>query len=319
MSELIDRYLAAVAANLAKKDRGDIVAELRDVLTMKIEAREEELGRPLDRREVEALLKAFGHPLEVAGRYGKAQHLIGPAVYPFYVFALKATLLIVAALYIAAWFLDLALGGRIETLRGELVPTLMIAFAAVTLTAAAIDRYGKADKLLRNWKPSQLPMLGAPKSRSPFEVLLEVAMAGLVTLWWVGLVDYGASDGRGVDVAFAPIWDRLYWPFLVLLLSQIALGVFELVAPGLVRLHAALRIAWHLGLLPVLAVLFTGGHWFDLAEIPGRPGLAQQLEDGFDRWFQLGLAITFLVIAYEIGRTALRYVRAGRSASPAPA
>ncbi len=66
--DLLDRYLSAVRRNLPAKDADDIVAELRDVLLERAEAREAALGRPLGREEWDALLVAFGHPLTIAAR-----------------------------------------------------------------------------------------------------------------------------------------------------------------------------------------------------------------------------------------------------------
>lgn len=43
--DVIERYLEAVAAQLSTEDREDIVAELRDLILSRVEAREEELGR----------------------------------------------------------------------------------------------------------------------------------------------------------------------------------------------------------------------------------------------------------------------------------
>ena len=45
--DVIERYLEAVAAQLSVEDREDIVAELRDLILSRVEAREEELGRAL--------------------------------------------------------------------------------------------------------------------------------------------------------------------------------------------------------------------------------------------------------------------------------
>ncbi len=46
------------------------MAELREVLLSKIEAKEEALGREATRDEVAEVLKGFGHPVVVASRYG---------------------------------------------------------------------------------------------------------------------------------------------------------------------------------------------------------------------------------------------------------
>ena len=66
--DLLDRYLGAIAALLPAGQRQDIVAELRDVLMSRIEDQAAAAGRPLDKAALEALLRAFGHPLAVAGR-----------------------------------------------------------------------------------------------------------------------------------------------------------------------------------------------------------------------------------------------------------
>ena len=77
--DIIERYLEAVAAQLPTEDREDIVAELRDLILSRVEAREEELGRTLSDEEKEAILHEIGHPLIVAARYRKGpDSLIGP-------------------------------------------------------------------------------------------------------------------------------------------------------------------------------------------------------------------------------------------------
>src|SRR5262245_48892544 len=93
---LTERYLAAVRLLLPRAKRDDIVTELQDVLTGRREERSAELGRDLTLAEEEALLRDFGHPVVIAGRYRKQQYLVGPDIYPVYAFALKLVLLVVA-------------------------------------------------------------------------------------------------------------------------------------------------------------------------------------------------------------------------------
>src|SRR3954466_7105085 len=94
MSDLQERYLHAVRWALPAGKADDIVAELRDILATRQEDREEELGRPLTAEETSAMLKEFGHPLIVAARYRPQQWLIGPDVFPFYIFVLRIAVLI---------------------------------------------------------------------------------------------------------------------------------------------------------------------------------------------------------------------------------
>src|SRR5579875_1893492 len=97
--DLVEDYLHFVALLLPRAQREDIVAELRDTILTRIEAREAELGRKLTPDETEQVLREIGHPLLVAARYREGpQHLVGPALYPYWAFAVKLALTIVAAL-----------------------------------------------------------------------------------------------------------------------------------------------------------------------------------------------------------------------------
>lgn len=312
MSDLIDRYLAAIAANLPKADRDDIAAELRDILYSKREAREEELGRPLTRAEEEALIKAFGHPLEVAARYGKNQYLIGPTAYPFYVFTLKIVLGIVVFVFLAKLVLGVLIDGVPGPHAEGIVSALVAVFGIVTLVFTIIDRSGGAAKMAEKWRPAQLPMMSAPKARSMWDVLFEMVVVAMVIAWWVGLFHIPDPTPRNVDIRLGPVFDTLYWPILLLLIAQLAMDGFELVTPGLVRLHSWLRISYHLALAGLLWVMWQAGHWIEVVATAGRPDLQERLQRGFDNGFRIGLAFTVVCIAYEIGRAGLRLVRYNR-------
>lgn len=92
--ELLDRYLQAVRFWLPKSQRQeDLIAELGEDLRSQIDAKETELDHPLDATEVSAILKRCGSPMIVAARLGPKQHLIGPALFPIYLFVLKMVLL----------------------------------------------------------------------------------------------------------------------------------------------------------------------------------------------------------------------------------
>src|SRR5579875_1431127 len=97
--ELVERYLQAIGQYLPVETRADILAELRTELEDQMEARAEEWGRPLDEADVAALLKVQGKPELVALRYIPQRSLIGPSVFPFYVFTLKRVLPLVAIVY----------------------------------------------------------------------------------------------------------------------------------------------------------------------------------------------------------------------------
>ena len=71
---LLDRYLLAVRLFLPRAQQKDIIRELSEDIRSGIEDKEGSLGRPLTEAEQEAVIKQFGHPALLAGRYGPRQH-----------------------------------------------------------------------------------------------------------------------------------------------------------------------------------------------------------------------------------------------------
>jgi hypothetical protein len=310
MSDLIDRYLMAVSANLPKEERADITAELRDILFSKVEAREAELGHPLDRREEEALLHDFGHPLEVAGRYGTTHQLIGPEVYPFYIFALKVAMGIMAAIYLALCAMFVASGSQKGAHDQDIVTGLLVTFALVTLVFLAIDRAGVIGKIARSWKPSSLPMLGAPVARSPFEVLFEAVWVVLVILWWVGAVHLPQPAPSAImSLSLGPVFDQLHYPILALLAAQLGLDGFELAMPGLAKVHAITRIGVNVAVIGLILVLMQADHMVLVHLLRGRPGLESEIQAGFDNGFRIGCIGGIVVAIWDGALAARRFIR----------
>src|SRR3569833_1061029 len=91
--ELLDRYLQAVRKYLPLRRQDDIIAELRANMESQIEDRESELGRSLMLGEFDDFLRKMGHPMVVASRYQPQQYLIGPTVFPMYLYVLRIALL----------------------------------------------------------------------------------------------------------------------------------------------------------------------------------------------------------------------------------
>jgi hypothetical protein len=69
---LIETYVDDVAGRLPRRLRGDVAAELRDLLAEELAGKAAEAGRPADEAMALSLLRAFGAPAEVAERYRPA-------------------------------------------------------------------------------------------------------------------------------------------------------------------------------------------------------------------------------------------------------
>ncbi len=159
--DLVEDYLHAVALLLPKAQREDIVAELRDTILTRIEAREAERGRKLTSDEIEAVLREIGHPLLVAARYREGpQQLIGPALYPYWAFAVKVALTIVAAVAVITFVVRLlatgdmgfALGTGLASALGGAVTLVGVA----TIIAWIIERQGGSIGYLERWRVGDL-------------------------------------------------------------------------------------------------------------------------------------------------------------------
>jgi hypothetical protein len=298
--DLIERYLAAIGRNLPAKQAGDITAELRDVLLNRVEEREEALGRPLTKGELEALLIEFGNPLVVAWRYRKVQQLIGPEVFPFWWAGLKILLGVVLGIYLVLIILAGLLGRTPAEFKHDYPDIGVVAvfvFGLVTLVCAAFERFGHTEVLTR-WRPSRLPPAGV-KPRSRFEVAAEGTASTVFIVWWIGLFRFSDFVPFPIDITvkLAPVWADYHWPILAFAVLDVAVAVMMIVRPGNVQLNSAVSM----GRYAIGAALFVGvlraGHWVEVSGPHLTPHAFEQLNRNFDIGMRFGIWGTVLVMA----------------------
>ena len=93
---LIDRYVTEVGKNLPLfKGHEDIEKELRSTLEDMLEDRVSTTGHMRDEAMEIALLKEYGSPQKVAATYNPHPYLIGPRLFPFFLFVLKIVITVV--------------------------------------------------------------------------------------------------------------------------------------------------------------------------------------------------------------------------------
>ena len=160
---LVDNYLRAVALLLPKDKRDDIIEELHELILSRIEAREAELGRPLTDDEIETVLRQLGHPLVVAARYQDGpQHLVGPALYPFWMFAVKAAVTIQLAIAVVV-FVVRSLTGDVARAFGQAVASgftgALILIGVATVAAWLIERGAVRIDYFDKWRVRDLGFL----------------------------------------------------------------------------------------------------------------------------------------------------------------
>ncbi|CAN5405001.1 hypothetical protein BH10PSE3_BH10PSE3_08820 [soil metagenome] len=327
--DLLDRYLAAVAALLPKEQREDIVAELRDTLLNQMEEKEAELGRPLTTKEREAVLRAFGHPIAVAGRYAAPRALIGPELYPFYMFAVKGLLILAAAVTAIPLVISVILGGEpasggISHFLSGFISSALTLIGVATVVAAGIERGWIPVGGFLDWRVADLPSLGKPgrKLKSRFEASFELSALLLFILWWTGAVEapWAPAIGKhGVFLAATSIWTTLYWPILALAVYQAIASLVTLIRPEWVRVRAAFDVVADLAGLAVVAVLWRAGRLVEVATLGANGPKAADIADlqaSLDLSFHITVAVMAVIF---VGKLVVSIWRLAKGASAARA
>jgi hypothetical protein len=226
--ELIDRYLQAVKFWLPKNQKQDIIAELSEDLRSQIEDRETELGRPLNESELAEMLKQRGRPVLVANRYRAQQNLIGPVLFPIYLFVLE----VVGAFYLVPWILvwiTIAIFRPAHPGQGLLAtiasfwtafwPMAFFMVGSITTIFVVLERVQSKSKFMEDWDPRQLPPV-RDSNRIPLSSSVTELIANMVFLtWWAvwvgGLWYQTLIHFAGVTITLAPAWRYFFWGYLL--------------------------------------------------------------------------------------------------------
>jgi hypothetical protein len=257
--ELIDRYLQAVKFWLPKNQKQDIIAELSEDLREQVEEREERLGRKLNESEVAELLKQRGRPVLVANQFRPQQQLIGPVLFPIYLFVLE----VVGAFYLAPWILVwiaiavfrpahpgqnllTTIGLLWTSFWGSFWPMAFFMIGSITVIFAILERVQNKSKFMEQWDPRKLPPVRDP-NRIAISASVTELIANMVfcTWWafWVGELWYPALiHFAGVTIQLAPTWRYFFWGFLLLGVGNTVLAAVNLFRPYWTSERASLRL-----------------------------------------------------------------------------
>jgi hypothetical protein len=262
--DMLSRYLYAVSNDLPKKAvRDDIIAEIADDLQSQIEERESVLGRPLTDDEEAALIKAYGHPRVVAGRYASVPYLIGPDVLPFYLYTLRLVLIVVVAIELVGGAIAAVAENRFNPFLVSLDAAWNSAIyivGAVTLAFVAIERFNGKKPLLERlgvtrWDPRRLP--AAPGTALPpvprFEsligfifgvfALLALLDVGNTRYWFFFLFLLGPLAGFSIPAHLSAAWQPAYIATLTATAMIAVMDIVAFVRPNVTIIRLWTRVA----------------------------------------------------------------------------
>jgi hypothetical protein len=272
---LVDHYLLQLKSLLPAKQRDDIAAELRESILSAVEERERTQGRALSDAELNEVLRSFGHPMVVAGRYLPMQHLIGPDVFPLYWYALQAVLIVTAVVG------GLLIGVALLTAPRAVQAAVQVgvdswwfalqAAALVTLIFAVLDhsraRLSFLDKFdARKADAGIFGVRAAPLSAiARSDTLFEIATTALLLAWWVEWLVW-PSEWLGVVLRLSPAIEPLFYPVLVLCAVELVRLFVDLVRPYRTVRRVALRLVLNLAWLGLFVLAFRTAGLVEIAE-----------------------------------------------------
>jgi hypothetical protein len=330
--ELLDRYLQAVKKHLPWQRQDDIIAELRANLESQLDDAEAELGRPLTAAEAEAWLRRLGSPVQVAAQYQRQHYLIGPGLFPIYMFVLRMALMWTVIIYCTVSGIVLVLEPlSASTVIGTLlrIPSILLQVAAwITLAFAVFEfasvRYPVQFQSLAqcgsSWSPSQLPAVeSAPatrvKRRSYVQAVAEVVFSFVFLLWLLlvpkhpflmfgpGAAILGASPFR-----LASIWMTFYWWIVGLNLAQVIVRCVDLGRWPRRLGRPANMVIQLVGLFPIVLLVTTAEHAYVFLRRPSvdteRYGVALA---SANHWIHTALLVIGTIVVLQLAGETIRW------------
>jgi hypothetical protein len=322
--ELIDRYVYDVGRYLPRKNRADIQAELRSLLSDTLEARVQGEAREED---VMALLKEFGPPAKVAASYRpESQYLVGPELFPIFRTVVGIALLVTLVVHLVLFGVLLFTGPdflvALDVLSGFFGSALSVLGTIVVIFYGLQYFDVRLAKPSQEWDPRALPDVDVKneinRSGTIFDIVVELVL--LIALL-VFPTRFGVVVTPGTPVLTDPVIIR-YIPLIVAaLIAGLVVNIILLWRGRWQTGTRLAKLASNLFSLVVLAVLIsahaawlsenTGSGFFGLLSslpeiLASIPEQTLMIAMYFIQWGLIIALIVTIVETVEIGYRLLR-------------
>ncbi|MGX5915177.1 HAAS signaling domain-containing protein [Aliidiomarina sp. Khilg15.8] len=310
--DMVERYIAAVQRELPEKKRDDIGRELKANILDQIEALEAQQGRVSDAKVAE-VLKAMGHPRNVALQFCPPTPLVTTRLMPLYLLTLYmvlGVLFVISTIEITGHWLggaDISLFSFVKGLASNFLESAYFAFTAVTIGFAVMSRSGKQDATdsagCSSWSPERLP----PAGKSWQHISLQDIFTELATLLFLVMVIWYPlfqPDSDALRIFTTEAMSILAW-FTPVIVIAIAHSLWQLRtrlwSPPMLMLNIGINCAFL-----VASVWLLTNPVLQIDEAVWRDGLGVAIAE---RGIQVLLGTVALIVAYEIVRDGRRLLR----------
>ncbi|HEX6494728.1 MAG TPA: hypothetical protein VF018_04545 [Acidobacteriaceae bacterium] len=312
-NDLLDRYLYAVSRYLPAIRQGDLLSELAANLHAEMEDKAASLGRPLTEDEQADILRRHGPPLVVAARYQPQRSLIGPEIFPFYLFTIKRLLPLVIGINLLAQAAVIIFGSAQTPIAqrfhfGSIFDDLFYAalmFLVIVTAGFAVVEYYKSD--LRRaieqhkWDPRKLPKAQPIVHDGPRHPYADV-IASVAFLAWLLLFPhypvlifgpYMAMRVFSLNIDLPAIWHTFYWIIIAFNVIQLAFRIALLSRP-MRRYYHLFESVLHLLGIGILVFLLRAHDYIGQATFGGSP-MSPQTIANFNFSIHNGLLVVLII------------------------
>ncbi len=332
---LLDKYIIEIGKKLPRKNRIDLQTEIRSTIEDMLEDRSRTAKRPVDNQMIEEVLAEYGSPTKVAEAYHATQYVIGPQLYPFFIFVVKIVLGVLLAVTLAGFLWEYhanpagpgffkALGQFAFQFFGGATAAL----GNIGLVFAILERVlpnSEFDETKEEWKPSDLNAEPDPDQVSRGETIIEIIFTflGLAVLNLAPeLIGFAyRSDSSWMYIpALSDAFFR-YMPFINLLgVLSIVLAVF-LLRQGVWQFATRfINLVIELGGITLAGIMLSGPSLikFSVADLASTPvaGSAETLVQLVQLAPKIILVILIIVQSVEAVQTILKMIRRRQSFTP---
>jgi len=318
---LIDRYVFEVGRRLPRKNRADIQAELRSLLSDSLEARV--TGEPTE-EDIVAVLEEFGAPKKVAASYyPRGQYLIGPVLYPIFRLVAMITVASVIGAQLLAVGVDVIFSDGAINLTGFLVSILSSipsVFGGVVIVFAILQWLDvKADIDEEVWKPLDLPETTEFETVKRWERSIGIA-GGVYILGLLNLFPdkIGVVIHPGGEFFDNPVILQYLGLINISIILSIALDIYLLWQGKWKNLTRITKVAMNIFSIVILSLLVQGHTaWLVEHNAPGFFSSLGSLADGGAgtqafgmNMFRMAFGIALIVTIIEVITMGYRFIRA---------